>query len=144
MAPTNAPASTEKKPERLKVPAVMLPPNSSITNATPRLAPEFMPRIDGPANGFLNAVCNISPHTASALPQSNAVNAWGNRDSHTIKLQLAFSPSPPVRIWKTWGTGIATDPTSRLAMNSNTIAIPNPEPYFHPLLIQLAKIAQTA
>ena len=75
IAPTKAPANTEKKPDKLKVPADMLPPNSSITNATPKLAPELMPKIDGPANGFLKAVCSINPQTASALPQSNAVMA---------------------------------------------------------------------
>lgn len=52
MAPTNAPANTEKKPDRLNVPADMLPPKNNITNATPKLAPELMPKIDGPANGF--------------------------------------------------------------------------------------------
>jgi len=77
MAPTNAPANTEKKPDRLNVPADMLPPKHNITKATPKLAPELMPKIDGPANGFLKAVCNINPQTANALPQSNAVKAWG-------------------------------------------------------------------
>ena len=144
MAPTNAPANTEKKPDRLNVPADMLPPKNNITNATPKLAPELMPKIDGPANGFLKAVCNINPQTANALPQSNAVKAWGKRDSHTIKLQLAFSPSFPIRIRNTSDTGIVTDPINRLATNSNTITIPNPTPYFHPLLIQFAKITQTA
>lgn len=52
MAPTNAPANTEKKPDRLNVPADMLPPKNNITKATPKLAPELMPKIDGPANGF--------------------------------------------------------------------------------------------
>ena len=75
IAPTNAPANTEKKPDKLNVPADMLPPKNSITNATPRLAPELMPKIDGPASGFLKAVCNISPQTASAPPQNNAVKA---------------------------------------------------------------------
>ena len=90
-APINAPSSTEKKPDRLNTPAVMLPPNSSMTKATPRLAPALMPRMDGPASGFLKAVCNISPQTANAPPQSSAVSAWGKRDSQRMKLQLAFS-----------------------------------------------------
>ena len=55
MAPINAPSSTEKKPDRLNTPAVMLPPNSSMTKATPRLAPALMPRMDGPASGFLES-----------------------------------------------------------------------------------------
>ena len=45
------------------------------TNTPTKLAPELMPKIDGPANGFLKAVCSINPQTASALPQSNAVMA---------------------------------------------------------------------
>ena len=61
--------------EQLLMMADMLPPKNSITNATPRLAPELVPKIDGPASGFLKAVCNISPQTASAPPQNNAVKA---------------------------------------------------------------------
>ena len=135
MAPINAPSSTEKKPDKLNAPAVMLPPNSNMTKATPRLAPALMPRMDGPASGFLKAVCNISPQTANAPPQSSAVSAWGKRDSQRMKLQLAFSPSPPSRIRKTSAGGIETDPTSRLPAKSNKITTPNPIPYFQPLLI---------
>ena len=95
----------------------------------------MMPKMDGPANGFLNAVCNISPQTANAPPQSSAVSAWGKRDSQRMKLQPAFSPSPPSRIRKTSAGGIETDPTSRLPAKSNKITTPNPIPYFQPLLI---------
>lgn len=91
--------------------------------------------MDGPASGFLKAVCNISPQTANAPPQSSAVSAWGKRDSQRMKLQLAFSPSPPSRIRKTSAGGIETDPTSRLPAKSNKITTPNPIPYFQPLLI---------
>ena len=73
--PKNADELLKVVSKKLNVPADMLPPKNSITNATPRLAPELMPRIDGPASGFLKAVCNISPQTASAPPQSNAVKA---------------------------------------------------------------------
>lgn len=124
MAPINAPSSTEKKPDRLNAPAVMLPPNSSMTKATPRLAPALMPRMDGPASGFLKAVCNISPQTANAPPQSSAVSAWGKRDSQRMKLQLAFSPSPPSRIRKTSAGGIETDPTSRLPAKAIRLLLP--------------------
>ena len=70
--PMKAPSITEKKPDKVNTPVAMLPPPASITNATPRLAPELMPRMDGPASGLLNAVCSISPEAASAAPHSNA------------------------------------------------------------------------
>lgn len=37
-----------------------------------------MPRIYGPAKGFLNKVCIINPQTASADPQHNAAIDFGN------------------------------------------------------------------
>ena len=75
MEPMNAPATMEKNPDRV-IPAVaMLPPPKSMTNATPKLAPELIPKMDGPANGLLNVVCSINPDPANADPQSNAVMA---------------------------------------------------------------------
>ena len=84
MAPAKAPSNMEKKPEKLKPAAVMLPPKSSITTATPRPAPELTPSTEAPARGLRKAVCKSKPHTASALPASKAVSAWGKRASHTI------------------------------------------------------------
>lgn len=55
-APTNAAISTARNPVTETAPAVMLPPNRSITKATPRLAPLLIPNIDGPARGLQNAV----------------------------------------------------------------------------------------
>ena len=60
-APAKAPATTARKPEKEKVPADTIPPPANMTKATPRLAPELIPKIDGSANGLLNTVCNISP-----------------------------------------------------------------------------------
>ena len=73
--PTNAPNITEKKLDKLNTPAARVPPPANITKATPKLAPDVMPRIDGPANGLLKAVCSINPDPASAAPQSRAVMA---------------------------------------------------------------------
>lgn len=61
------------------------PPKSNMTNATPNPAPPEMPKMEGPANGFLNAVCNINPLADKAPPQKNAVMACGNRDSKMMK-----------------------------------------------------------
>jgi hypothetical protein len=43
-----------------------------------------MPKMLGPAKGFLKAVCSISPHTARDAPQSIAVIACGSRFCITI------------------------------------------------------------
>ena len=64
IAPAKAPANTARKPDILKTPAVILPPPSNITKATPRLAPVLIPNIEGPASGSLKKVCNINPETA--------------------------------------------------------------------------------
>ena len=64
IAPAKAPANTARKPDILKTPAVILPPPSNITKATPRLAPVLIPNIEGPASGLLKTVCNINPETA--------------------------------------------------------------------------------
>lgn len=51
----------------------MVPPPASITSATPKLAPELIPKMEESANGLLNTVCNISPEADKAAPQSKAV-----------------------------------------------------------------------
>ena len=84
MAPMNAPRMTAMKPVAWNTPEVMVPPMSSITSATPRLAPPLIPKIEGPASGFLKAVWSISPLTASAPPHRQAVMACGRRVSMTM------------------------------------------------------------
>ena len=56
MAPANAPAITAIKPDTDHAPAVMVPPEASITSATPKPAPLLMPKIDGSARGLRKAV----------------------------------------------------------------------------------------
>ena len=110
MEPMNAPIMTDRNPDKVNTPAVIVPAPASMTKATPKLAPELMPSMEGSAKGLLNVVCNISPDAASAIPQRRAVMACGRRDSQTMKLQLAFSTSLPVRICHTASAGMFTEP----------------------------------
>ena len=113
-APAKAPTMTERNPDRVKAPVTIVPPPASMTSATPRLAPELMPSIDGSASGLLKTVCSISPDTDKAAPQSRAVIHWGKRDSHTMKLQLAFSTSFPINMSHTAEAGMLTAPRNKL------------------------------
>ena len=54
-------------------------PAPKITNATPKLAPELIPKTKGPASGFLNKVCINSPLIESPEPTIIAVIALGKR-----------------------------------------------------------------
>lgn len=59
-----------------------LPPNielPSIKIATPKLAPELIPKTYGPASGFLNKVCINNPLIAKPEPTNTAVIALGIR-----------------------------------------------------------------
>ena len=59
-----------------KPPKILLP---NITKATPRLAPEVIPKTKGPANGFLNNVCINNPEMPKPDPTNMAVMAFGKR-----------------------------------------------------------------
>ena len=118
-APMKAPNKIAKKPDRENVAVAMLPPPANITKATPKLAPELMPNIEGPANGLLNAVCSINPDTAKAAPLNIAVMVCGKRVSHTINCQPAFSCSFPIRMSQTSAKGMLTVPTAKFAMTSS-------------------------
>ncbi len=54
-------------------------PLPKITKATPRLAPEVIPKTKGPAKGFLNNVCINKPETPKPEPTKIAVMAFGKR-----------------------------------------------------------------
>ena len=79
MAPTKAAPTTAIKPVQEKSAVLTLPPQSSMTRATPRLAPLLTPKTSGPARGLRKAVCSIRPLAASDAPQSVAVRAWDRR-----------------------------------------------------------------
>lgn len=53
-------------------------PEPNITKATPKLAPELIPKTNGPASGFLNKVCINSPEIPKPEPTKMAVKALGN------------------------------------------------------------------
>lgn len=56
------------------------PPNKDapkIKKATPKLAPEEIPKTNGPANGFLNKVCINKPLIDKPDPTKTAVIAFG-------------------------------------------------------------------
>ena len=62
--------------------AATLPPKSEIPKikiATPRLAPELIPKTNGPAKGFLNKVCINKPLMESPEPTKIAVIDFGRR-----------------------------------------------------------------
>ena len=120
-APAKAPRMTERKPESVNAPALKVPPPASMTNATPKLAPELIPRIDASARGLLKTVWSIRPDADSAAPQSAAVMHCGRRDSQIMKLQLDFSTSWPSRMSATASAGIWTEPNIRLAVISKRI-----------------------
>ena len=129
-APAKAPATTARKPEKEKVPADTIPPPANMTKATPRLAPELIPKIDGSANGLLNTVCNIRPEAA---PQHQAVTHKGTRDSHTMNDQASFSTVPPVNAPQTAPAGMSTEPSSRLAAANTKMTTTNIPPHTYPL-----------
>ena len=112
-------ATSPIKPRRLNA----TPPNcpeSSTTNATPRLAPELIPSTEGPANGLRKMVCICKPLIDNPAPATKAVKACGRRDFRIIFCQATGSPSPPVKIFQTEANGMDTDPNSRFN-NRNTM-----------------------
>lgn len=86
---TKTASSTKKLPKLAAITTLHLeinneaniPPNipdPKITKATPRLAPELIPKTKGPANGFLNKVCINNPEMPNPEPTRMAVMALGN------------------------------------------------------------------
>lgn len=116
--PTKDPINIAMYPPKEYPAAVTDPPNRSITNATPRLAPDDIPNIDGPASGLRKAVCSIKPDTVSDAPAMSAVTVCGRRLPITMK-RSGPSGSPPLkRMSNTSAGGIFTDPTNKLSRNS--------------------------
>ena len=68
-----------------------------MTSATPRLAPEDTPSVNGLASGFLNTVCICRPASPRAVPTIMAVSTLGSRMSMTMVCHELFSASPPSR-----------------------------------------------
>ena len=91
-----------------KTPPKILEPK--INKATPKLAPEEIPKTKGPASGFLNKVCINKPQMDNPEPTKIAVIAFGKRKFKIIVCQLSLDTFPPVKLLKTWSNGIETEP----------------------------------
>jgi hypothetical protein len=91
-----------------------------INNATPKLAPEEIPKTNGPANGFLNKVCINKPLIDNPDPTKTAVIALGILKSNTIVCQLSLIVSSPKIMAKISVKGIETDP-KLIFVNQSTI-----------------------
>ena len=140
IAPTKAATRTAIKPERLTEPAEILPPNNSITRATPSPAPLLMPKTLGPASGLRKAVCSISPLTANAPPASRAVSACGSRDCRMMYCHDAFAVLSPKRIPTTSAAGMDTDPTRMLRAKSSTMVTVSSRQQMVPLFMRLGVV----
>ena len=84
MAPMKEAIKTAINPPSDMLPIDTLPPITSITMATPMLAPPLMPKTEGPARGLRKAVCNSNPLDDNAAPANMAVNACGSLTEVTI------------------------------------------------------------
>jgi hypothetical protein len=81
-----------------------------INKATPKLAPEEIPKTKGPAKGFLKSVCINNPQIDNPEPTNMAVIAFGNLKFSIIVSQLSFAGIPPVNVVKISLNGIETEP----------------------------------
>jgi len=91
-----------KKPPKTEEPKIKI--------ATPKLAPEEIPRTNGPAKGFLKSVCINNPQTDKPEPTKIAVIALGILKFTIMISQLSFEMSPPKRRLNNSLNGIATEP----------------------------------
>ena len=99
-------------------------PDIRIIKATPRLAPEEIPSIEGSASGFLKSVCIMSPATASAAPARSAVTDWGSRYSNNI-VAIVLLSSGFCRALIICERFISTVPRRIFKMNRATESSPN-------------------
>ena len=132
--PHKAPDITAIKPFRVRMSVDTLPLKSSITIATPKLAPLLMPKMEGPASGLLNDVCSINPDTASDAPHNMAVMAAGMRDCRMIYCHVAFSSVLPHTMCHIASKGMFTEPVVILSINSSINTTVANAKYFFVLL----------
>jgi len=91
--------------------------------ATPKLAPELIPKTKGPANGFLNKVCINKPEIPRPEPTIIAVTAFGNLTFVIIISQVSFLLVPN-RISNTSENGMFIEPKLMLVTkHSNKITV---------------------
>jgi hypothetical protein len=117
-APAHAAAARIQLPSELTDCIEIPEANPRITKATPRLAPELIPKTYGPAIGFLKTVCIWSPLTASATPTVRAVIAFGTRNFIIIVSVVPEEPEKSAFI--TSEKRILTEPKKISARNNST------------------------
>lgn len=88
----------------------------NINRATPKLAPEDIPKTYGPAKGFLKRVCINNPLIDNPEPTKTAVMAFGILKLSIIVSQLSLEASPINKIETISLKGIETEP--KLMFNS--------------------------
>lgn len=118
-APTNAPATVTAGDHS----PVNFPPKSPALNnkkATPREAPEEIPKTEGPARGLWKRVCIMSPATANRAPQHAAPIAMGIRVSKTMVLTKGETALRLIRAVQISLTGMATAPIIKSDRNNIT------------------------
>ncbi len=92
---------------------IKIPPNKpepKTNKATPKLAPEEIPKTKGPASGFLNSVCINNPQIESPDPTKTAVIAFGSLKFRMIVFQLSLEGMPPSKLLNISFKGIETEP----------------------------------
>ena len=104
-------------PEKLRLSVRLIPigASSKMTIATPRLAPELIPRTNGSASGLRKMVCIINPAVASAAPARAAVRIRGNRNSRMIWRSTSSSSGEAVSACKMTAGESGVDPRQALS-----------------------------
>ena len=101
-----------KNPPKTELPKIKI--------ATPKLAPEEIPKTKGPANGFRNNVCINKPQIDKPEPTKIAVIALGNLKFKIIISQLTLVDFPPIKVVKISSKGIETEPRLIFTKNKTT------------------------
>ena len=70
MEPMNAPIMTDRNPDKVNTPAVIVPAPASMTKATPKLAPELIPSMEGSANQSRCCECHSAKEGGNGLRQA--------------------------------------------------------------------------
>ena len=97
---------------------------ASVKSATPRLAPELMPRTYGPARGLRKRVCICRPLAERAIPAAMATITFGSRILSTMVAWLA-SAALPISAAHTSLAGSAVVPIRRSHTANATRAMPS-------------------
>ena len=86
-------------------------------NATPKLAPELIPKTKGPASGFWKNVCICKPLSERAIPTKSAVIVRGKRNLRIMVVQLCLTSGLSNKTLITSSKGICTEPKDKSNKN---------------------------